>query len=112
VHGHICLDLPIDGLLCRRQLLAREGLAVREVEAQLVGVAQRAPLVGVHAQRLSECQVEHVRRGVVAGDGGAPRVVNGERELVAQAELALRDVPDVGDEGAELLDVGDGEVGA
>mmetsp|Transcript_1474 Transcript_1474/g.4726 ORF Transcript_1474/g.4726 Transcript_1474/m.4726 type:complete len:456 (+) Transcript_1474:518-1885(+) len=109
MHCQVGLDLPVDRLLCRGELLDRQGLAVRKVEAQLVRVAQRAALVGVSAQRLAERVVEHVGRRVVASDWRAASVVDGERELVTNAHLAIRDAADVGDEGTELLDVRHGE---
>ncbi len=84
-------DAVVDRLLDRREVLGGEGGEVAEVEAQAVGLDQRAGLGHVVAQPRAEGGVEQVGGGVGATDsvaaGGVDRGLDGR----AAAQLALDD---------------------
>ena len=66
MHGLVLEDPPVDGVLDVAQLLVGQGLAVGEVEAQLVRADVRARLPHVGAEPPPERRVQQVRGGVVA----------------------------------------------
>ena len=61
---------------------------VGEVEAQAVGIDQRAGLLDVRAQNLAQRGVEQVRAGVVAADGVAALAIDDGVDVVADGEVA------------------------
>ena len=65
-HRQIGVDLLVDQPLDLGDFLRCQRLVVREVEARLVGIDQRALLLDVLAEHLAQRPVEQVRRGVVA----------------------------------------------
>ena len=69
-------DLLVDAPLDAPQLLGRDRLEVREVEAQAVGRDQRTLLLHVRAEHLAQRGVQQVRGGVVAADVLAAGVVD------------------------------------
>ena len=64
--------------------VGRHRLVVAEVEAQPVGVDERALLLDVLAEHLAQRPVEEVGGGVVAADGVAPGDVDGGGRLLAR----------------------------
>mmetsp|Transcript_14965 Transcript_14965/g.41000 ORF Transcript_14965/g.41000 Transcript_14965/m.41000 type:complete len:731 (+) Transcript_14965:541-2733(+) len=106
------LNLLVHDRLNLQQLLILDGLAVREVEAQLVLVHERALLVDLVAEHLPQCEVQHVRGGVVLGDQRPPRKVDLHRDLVADLERAALRAADVEDVAGVLLSVVALELGA
>ena len=107
-NGDAAQDRVIDEGIDREQLLGRDGLKVREVEAQTVGLNERTGLMHVIAEHRLERGVEQMRRGVAAADGHAAFHINGCRHGVAELEAAGDDLAAVHELAAlVLLDVGD-----
>ena len=71
-------------------LLGRDGRVVREVEARLLGIDERALLLHVRAQHLAQRLVHQVRDAVVAHGGGARGLIDARVHTVAHLERALR----------------------
>ena len=57
-----------------RELLGRDRLVVREVEAQPIGRDERTRLLHVRPEHLAHCPVQDVGRGVIAPYAVAPHV--------------------------------------
>mmetsp|Transcript_27030 Transcript_27030/g.54413 ORF Transcript_27030/g.54413 Transcript_27030/m.54413 type:complete len:590 (+) Transcript_27030:977-2746(+) len=94
-------------------LVDLHGLAVGEVEAQLVRSHDRAPLVdGIPRQHLAEGPVEEMGGGVVGGDERPALKVNIQLDLVANLHLAGPEHARVQNVPAKLLCVLDGQYGA
>ena len=107
-NGDAAQDRIVDESIDREQLLGRDGLKVREVEAQTVGLNQRTGLMHVVAEHRLERGVEQMRRGVAAADGHAALHINGCRHGVAELETAVDDLTCVHELAAlVLLDVRD-----
>ena len=66
-HRAVAANLRVDQPLHLADLLGGEWLVVREVEARLPGIDQRALLLHVAAQHLAQRRVHQVRGGVVVG---------------------------------------------
>ena len=73
------------------QLFVGERGEVREVEAQVAGIDQRARLLHVRAQHLAQRRMQQVRAGVVAHGGAANVVVDHGIDFVADANRLLGD---------------------
>ena len=116
-------DRVADDLIDAAQLLRAHGGEVREVEAQPVGLHERARLMHMVAQHLAQGRVQQVRRGVRAHDraaavnvdlrlgglldGHAARAHNaGVQELAGLVLLYIRDGERAG-RGADLAVVRD-----
>jgi hypothetical protein len=90
------------------QLLGRDRLGMREVEAQAVGRDQRALLRHVIAEHLAQRLVQQMRRRMVGADCRAARVIDLERERVPTFSVPCSTVPAVHEHVARpLLRVGD-----
>ncbi len=93
-----------------------EGVGRAEVEAQAVGVDQRALLLHVLAEHLAQRPVQDVGAGVVATDGVAALDVDGGGGLLAGLDRALDDPGVVAMEAGEpvggVVDHGGAGVGA
>ena len=89
-HGMVGEDPLVDLLLDVAQLLRGQRLAVREVEAQLVGPDVGAGLAHVRADARAQRGVQQVRRGVVAGGRAPVRGIDARDHALALVQLALR----------------------
>ena len=95
VTGSIGDDLPVDGLFDFLEFVLGQRLVVREVEASLLVVDERAFLLDVVAERLPQRVIEQMRRGVVAHRLDAPadrllqihRIADGEPPFVQHADM-------------------------
>ena len=96
-HGQVLEDLLVHAPLDRGALFRRQRLAVREVEAELVGADGRAGLLHVVAERLAERLVQEMRRRVVRhrreavapGHDGAHTVADGEALALEEQRLVV-----------------------
>ena len=88
-HRMVGEDPLVDLLLDVAQLLGAQRLAVREVEAQLVGPDVGARLAHVRADALAQRRVQQVRRGVVARRRAPVRRIDARDDALALAQLAL-----------------------
>ncbi len=95
VHGEVLAHDPVGHRLDLAQLLRRQRLQVREVEAQTVRRHQRTRLAHVRAQHLAQRRVQDVRAGVVAHRVAAQALVHDRLDRVADAQRARFEVPDV-----------------
>ena len=103
-------DLGVDDRLDAADLLVGHRRVVREVEARLVRVDERALLLHVGAQHLAQRLVHEVRRRVVAHRARARVVIDLGGHGVADRELARLHLADVAEDiGLDLLRVLDGE---
>ncbi len=97
-------DLRVDQLFDPRAISStRDGLAVREVEAQAVGRDERALLRRLLAQHGAKRPVQQVRRRVVAARRGAQGVVDLEVNGIAHRDAALGDLADVSEDARDGL---------
>ena len=87
--GSVAANLGIDQPLDPLELLRRDRLEVREVEAQPVRCNQRALLHDMAAEHLAQRGVQQVSGGMVQPDGLAGRGVNACGDALAQLELTL-----------------------
>ena len=71
-----------------RELLGRDRLVVREVEAQPIGRDERTRLLHVRPEHLAQRPVQDVGRGVIAPYAVAPHAVDRGFDLVALGEHA------------------------
>ena len=86
---------------------------MREVEAQPVRRNQRAFLRDVIAEHLAQRLMQQMRRRVVGADRRAARVIDGERERLANLQRPLFHLADVDEQVAGfLLRIGYGEANA
>ena len=96
-----------------RDLVRRDRLRMREIEAQAVGRDQRALLRDMRAERLAQRRVEEMRRRVVGADRAAPRRVDRQPHRLAGHEAADLHLAEVHEEAVGLLlRVGDAEARA
>ena len=79
VAQHLAVGQVFDVL----QLLVADRGKVREVEAQVAGIDQRARLLHMLAQHLAQRGMQQVRAGMVAHGGAADFVVDHGVDLVA-----------------------------
>ena len=84
----IAANFRVDQALDGRQLLRAHRLEVGEVEAQPLGVHQRAFLLDMIAQHLAQGRMHQVGRGVIERRGAAPIGVDPRLEVIADAQLA------------------------
>ena len=99
VDGHVLDDL--DAIVAQHflvgevfdvlQLLVVERGEVREVEAQVAGIDQRARLLHMRAQHIAQRGVEQVRAGMVAHGRAADFVVDHGVDFVADVDGLLGD---------------------
>ena len=88
----------------------RNRLGMREVEAQPVGRHQRALLRHVIAQHLAQRLVQQMGGGMVLPDGGTARVIDFQKQRVADLQRALTHRDEMHEQVAGLLlGVGDGK---
>ena len=87
VGEHFAVDDVFDLL----QLFVGDLGEVGEVEAQAVGIDERAGLLDVRAEDLAQRGVEQVRAGVVAADGVAALAVDDGVDVIADGEGLLED---------------------
>lgn len=80
--------LGIDDGFHAGDLLGRHGRVVREVEAGLVGVDQRAALLHVGAQHFAQGLVHQVRGRVVAHRAGATHRIHARQQGIADLQRA------------------------
>ena len=103
-------DLGVDERLDAADLVVGHRRVVREVEARLVGVDQRALLLHVRAEHLAQRLVHQVRRRVVAHRAAARVEVDLRRDRVADRQLAGLHLAVVAEDvGLDLLRVLDRE---
>src|SRR5581483_7243666 len=79
-------DLGVDARLDLADLLLAHRLAMREVEARLVGVDERAALLDVAAEHVAQRLVHEVRDRVVAHRAPAKRAVDASLDAVADLQ--------------------------
>ena len=86
----VAADLRVHQVLDLPQLVRRDRLEVREVEAQAVRRDERALLRDVRAEHLAQRGVQQMRGGVVERGGAAALAVDVRAERVADRDRALR----------------------
>ena len=90
-HGIVGQDVLVGQGLHPLQVLAADGSVVAEVEAEPVGRDERARLLHVRPQHLSQRPVQQVGGGVVAPDGFASAGVDAGHRLLAGSDLTFHD---------------------
>ena len=93
--GMVRPHLLVDPALHARDLVARDGTFVAEVEPEALVVHERAALLDVRAEHVAKRAVQEVGRRVVAADVAAPAGVDRRGHRVADGERAALDAPDV-----------------
>ena len=83
-----------------------------EVEAEIIGLHQRALLRDVGAEHIAQRGVQQMCRGVVGADLGAARAVDLEISLVARCNLTALQAADMHVQAGVLLRVVDDELAA
>ncbi len=99
VLAHDLVHFVFDAL----QLVVREGLGMREVEAQAFGPDERALLRHVRAEHVLERRVQEMRRRVIGARGAALLGIDAQLDRIADGELAARNLDHVDVQIAELL---------